>query len=186
MSHSLGALKFASDNKVMFYEYNGTSDVCISHLYDTIKEVSNNWGNHDWLSCACDKSEPVEIYSNYGGGFYWKGKACRACFAITENCNPYDHVYYENDKYEMSAMVDGLPEWMLEGVKYIAEVKKVLKDEIDARIVVSKVNGYGFYIQTQYFTPELLFEIAELKEFEKLVEDFEANKSAFPEQSPIL
>lgn len=177
MSHSRGAVKFNSDGKIMFYEYNGTSDVCIYHLYETIKEVSDNWFNHEWLNCDCGQDEPVEIYSNYGGGFYWKGKACRFCKAFTENASP-----YEADE----EIIDGQPEWMLDGVKYEVKVDRFTKLDSEDRISLSQVNSFGFYIGSQYFTPELLYKIAETEGFEKLVEDFEASKMEFSEESPIL
>ena len=104
MSHSYGAVQFDSDDKVMFYEYDGTSDVTISHLYDTRKEMEDNWRKGEWLDCKCGRDEPVEIYSNYGGGFYWDGRACRHCLAITENLKP--------DWDDGSSSSDGTPDWV--------------------------------------------------------------------------
>lgn len=82
MSHASGVVRFR-DGKFMFYEYNGTADVVISHLHDTMQGVLDGWRKSPWLDCKCDKGmEPVEIYSSYGGGFYWDGMACRTCRAI--------------------------------------------------------------------------------------------------------
>lgn len=82
MSHASGAVKFG-DGTVMFYEYNGTSEVAVSHLYDNMQGVADNWRNGEWLDCKCPKGmEPVEIYSSYGEGFYWPGEACRTCRAL--------------------------------------------------------------------------------------------------------
>ena len=93
MSHATGAVRFTADNRVMYYEYNGTSDVTISHLYETRQEVLDNWRNHTWLHCTCGKDEPAEIYTSYGFGFSWMGRACRHCYAITDGFNPGDEVF---------------------------------------------------------------------------------------------
>ena len=82
MSHVSGAIKF-KDETVMFYEYDGTSDICISHLYKTMKEVVGNWRKSAWLKCICGSEEDVEIYSSYGYGKLFKGKACKKCLSLT-------------------------------------------------------------------------------------------------------
>ena len=56
MSHAIGMIKF-KDGKIRFYEYNGTSDVPISHHYNTRHEVNDNWRNHEWLDCECGEEE---------------------------------------------------------------------------------------------------------------------------------
>jgi len=82
MSNATGAVKFA-DGTIRYFEYAGTSDVCISHLYETTEDVSENWRNHEWLNCDCGKGEPVSIYTQYGGGFYINGEACKHCNSLT-------------------------------------------------------------------------------------------------------
>jgi hypothetical protein len=82
VSHATGAVRFP-DGKVMFYLYNATSEVAISHLYDTMQAVVDSWGKGPWLNCTCPtEMEPVEIYSSYGLGFTYPGKACRTCRAL--------------------------------------------------------------------------------------------------------
>lgn len=89
MSSAEGAVKFA-DGEIWWYEYNGTSDIVVSHIY---KEMAENWRNHEWKTCECDEGEEVvEGYSSYGGGFYFKGLACRKCHSLKG-------VYSEADKY---------------------------------------------------------------------------------------
>jgi hypothetical protein len=34
------------------------------------------------MTCSCGKSEDVEVYSFYGGGFMMEGKACRKCCSL--------------------------------------------------------------------------------------------------------
>lgn len=101
MSHASGAVRFP-DGKVMFYEYNGTSEVAISHLYDNMQSVSDNWGKSPWLICTCPGMEQVEIYSSYGGGFTYPGKACRTCRAL------YGPRYTPET---VDATVNGEPQW---------------------------------------------------------------------------
>lgn len=98
MSHASGAVKFP-DGKIMHFEYNGTSDICISHLYETHEEMWAHWRKGTWLECSCGNDEPVEIGNNYGGGMYWNGRACRYCLAITDSLEPPD------------GWSDGFPEW---------------------------------------------------------------------------
>ena len=93
MSHSIGAVKF-KDGEVKFYEYNGTVDVPISHIYDTVDEVNENWRNHEWVNCTCGKEEPVSIFSDYGGGFYFDGLACKNCKSV---CTPGDFNIIERE-----------------------------------------------------------------------------------------
>lgn len=84
MSHATGALKF-NDGTIRYYEYNGTSDVVISHHYATKEEVSENWRKGKWVDCNCGKEEPVSIFTQYGHGFYIDGKACKHCNSVRSN-----------------------------------------------------------------------------------------------------
>lgn len=102
MSHASGAVRF-KDGTVMFYEYNGTSEVAVSHLYDNMQGVLDNWRKGEWLTCLCPNGmEPVEIYSSYGGGFTYPGLACRTCRALL------GPRYREED---VDATVSGEPQW---------------------------------------------------------------------------
>lgn len=84
MSHATGAIKF-KDNTIRYYEYNGTSDVVISHHYKTLDEVSENWRKGEWLECECGKEESVSIFTQYGSGYYIEGKACKRCNSVRSN-----------------------------------------------------------------------------------------------------
>lgn len=101
MSHASGKVKF-KDDKIMHYEYDGTSDWCIPKLYDTHEEMRNNWRKYEYEEIHCEHDlEDIEIYSDYGNGFYWKGKACRKCNMIIEGLNPYpcdDSIFITNGK----------------------------------------------------------------------------------------
>lgn len=107
MSHSIGAVHFKSDGKILFYEYNGTEDVIIPPLWETKAELSENWRCNPtpeaWEGCKCKRSEDVEIYSDYGGGGYWTGTSCRHCMLINEPLMPFGD--------ETLLYTDGVPKW---------------------------------------------------------------------------
>lgn len=106
MSHAVGAVKFA-DGEILFYEYNGTSDVAIPQLWPTTQEVDDNWRSGEWRNCQCAPvavHEPVSIMTTYGGGFYWNGRACRQCMSIVDGFQPF--LYMETNGYK-----DGEPAW---------------------------------------------------------------------------
>ena len=85
MSDAYGVVKFP-DGLLKYYRYDGTSDICNPSLYDNINDI---WKCHEWTVCNCGKDEPVEIYSDYGGGFSWPGRACRNCRCITDKLEPW-------------------------------------------------------------------------------------------------
>jgi len=94
MSHATGAIKF-KDNTIRYYEYDGTSDVVISHHYKTLDEVSDNWRKGEWLECECGKEEPVSIFTQYGGGYYIEGKACKICNSVRSNESDFEIIERE-------------------------------------------------------------------------------------------
>jgi hypothetical protein len=79
MSHALGAIQFP-DGHIRYCETG--DDYVISHHYETIEEVNANWRQHYPLSCDCGNEEEVDIYSDYGSGFYMEGKACLTCGSV--------------------------------------------------------------------------------------------------------
>ena len=110
MSHSDGAVKFL-DGTIMFFEYNGTVDVCIPVLYDTYDEMRANWRRTDLKNsdyyCKAEIGtlshswEWVRIATSYGGGFSWDGKVCRQCKRIVNNLEP-----------DYDSQEEGLPDWL--------------------------------------------------------------------------
>jgi hypothetical protein len=105
MSHATGMCRFDSDGLVMFFDYNGTTDVCVSHLVKTYDEVWDNIRNFNWLNCVDGKDEPCALFTDYGNGFYWKGRACRYCRAITEELSPFEPA---DDELKIT---HGVPKW---------------------------------------------------------------------------
>jgi hypothetical protein len=88
MSHAPGQILFP-DGHIMFFEYDGTSSICISHLYDQQPVMLDNWRKGERLLCNCGKDESVTFYADYGSGFTWEGRACRYCKAITDGLMPF-------------------------------------------------------------------------------------------------
>lgn len=106
MSHANGMVKFC-DGLILHCEYNGGVDIMLTPLWKSNKEVHDNWRTQPLINCACGQEEPVEIATDYGGGFYWEGKACRFCMCITDHRSPFD---YNDERINMSRE-DGLPVW---------------------------------------------------------------------------
>ncbi len=86
MSHSLSEVWTDDGLLVGYFEYNGTVDVCCTRVQRAPEGVSAHWrseGNSSACSCA-GSGQPVVLYTTYGGGFYWSGRVCWNCMAITE------------------------------------------------------------------------------------------------------
>lgn len=103
MGHSIGAVKF-NDDKILYYEYNGSVSVVLPKLYETEDDVHDNWRENPAADCVCGNDEAVRIMTTYGGGFSWNGRACRSCYAITDGFMPFNDC--EAVDYDKRA-----PEW---------------------------------------------------------------------------
>ena len=75
MSDALAQFCFA-DGTVFYGRYNGTTDLMRRAMVRTESEA---WQDMPWSNdpCRCKDWEPVKALSHYGGGFWWKGLACR-------------------------------------------------------------------------------------------------------------
>ena len=63
------------------------------------------WRNQPHNECKCGGDEPVEIATDYGRGFWWTGRACKTCKAITNGLGTgLDETMYDVEN-------DGLPDW---------------------------------------------------------------------------
>lgn len=96
MSHAYGQVFSKEDELLGWFEYNGTSDFALTAIQKTKEEVSNLWRtNSAHRECVCEdyEMEPdvvdVNLYSSYGGGFYWPSKICKRCMAIIDNTTPH-------------------------------------------------------------------------------------------------
>ena len=90
MSNTLG--KVYKDKVVVgYYEYYGTCDIVEPTIRKTAQEVYDLWRKPEYRKCTCGKpSEDVILYSDYGDGFHWSGKACLTCLVVVEGINVYD------------------------------------------------------------------------------------------------
>lgn len=117
MSASFVLVKFKRTGNIYYGCYEGTSDVTIPYLctpeecyieneqcYRPISYCRhlgdiNDWEFHDSVSDL----DQVEIYSDYGGGFYWHGKGSESIKMIKENLMPWDNCYED--------VQNGIPKW---------------------------------------------------------------------------
>lgn len=91
MSNALGQVLTRSGEVIGYFEYYGTADVCNQTIWPTSEEVYAHWRKDDPNECACHQQpEEVFIYTSYGNGFCWIGKACRHCMAIISPRMPFD------------------------------------------------------------------------------------------------
>ena len=91
MSHANGEV-IHNGLVVGHFEYNGTGDFAYRRIFPTHEELHRHWrtDHADDAACSCGK-EPVAVilYSDYGSGFNWDGKACLECCCIVEGNDPW-------------------------------------------------------------------------------------------------
>lgn len=123
MSKATGQVKFP-DGKIMFYLYYGTVDVELRDLYETFDAMHEFWeafnrsmiGIFSKRVCECDKNEPIEIATDYGGGMWWEGRACRYCMVINKgryNFNSYQEPAEPGNTPAYFYYNDDLPNWWI-------------------------------------------------------------------------
>ena len=112
MSRAMALIKFRKTGNIYCGCYDGTVDVmydcfyawnpdisvfdyCSKHANDSLEIIKNN---------KIDDIDDIEIYSDYGRGFYWDGKGSEKYKIITEGFAPW------NDW--PNSPTDGQPEWV--------------------------------------------------------------------------
>lgn len=117
MSASFGLVRFNRTGKVYYGCYEGTSDVMIPYLcipkecyddddqrYYPISYCRHLGDINDWkFPDSISDLDQVEIYSDYGGGFYWPSEGSESVKMIKGNLMPWENCY-EDMKY-------GIPQW---------------------------------------------------------------------------
>jgi hypothetical protein len=100
VSNAWAAVKF-EDGQILYAIYYGTADVMYETLWPTIKDA---WGAPGFSEDTDPPStdEPVLIYSDYGGGHHWSGRADRQSMRLTAGFSP-----YEAEDHQW-----GLPDWL--------------------------------------------------------------------------
>ena len=130
MSRALALVKFNRTGNIYMGVYNGTVDVlvpvvlppekCIDEegIYDVFRytEEAYNHLNTDEMEYDNSKIDDVEIYSDYGGGFYWDGKGVeKHGYILNDYLAPFNPTYYFNPyddtPNDSIAVVDGVPKW---------------------------------------------------------------------------
>ena len=124
MSAAWALIKFKKTGNIYYGCYEGTSDVLIPYIC-TPEECYNKetdcycpisycrelaYGHDKWefsviSNCACNSVEDldeVEIYADYGGGFYWTGEGSETLKMIKDPLDPWE----SNPTYK-----DGIPNW---------------------------------------------------------------------------
>ena len=117
MSAAYGMVKFKSTGNIYMCCYEGTSDFMIPWLfkpedclylgcYNAISYGRQLADEHESISLdisTIDDIDDIEIYSDYGSGFYWDGKGSESAKCITSEID------FGNCVYDYT---DGKPKWV--------------------------------------------------------------------------
>lgn len=127
MSSTFALVKFKTTGNVYFGCYDGTSDILIPHIltpeecydeeldcYCSIIECRKLAQYKSWMFPFDELVDDVEIYSDYGGGFYWSGTGSETIRMVREPLNM--STYYETK--------DGMPEWAREFLESLEKKEK--------------------------------------------------------------
>ena len=122
MSASFALIKFKTTGNIYYGCYEGTSDILIPFIFtpeecynketDCYCAISygrelNKRHNYSWeFPDNVNDLDDVEIYSDYGGGFYWSGTGSESAKMVKHYLDP----FYEMD----DDVTDGEPEWVKE------------------------------------------------------------------------
>jgi hypothetical protein len=95
MSRANGIVKF-DDTTEMYCIYDGTSDIMDNMLFDDPNDAWENYRLKKYNdSCSCD-GENVLIYTDYGGGTTYTGKACKKHKCIVFDFNNFLECEYRD------------------------------------------------------------------------------------------
>lgn len=114
MSKSYALIRFYKTGNIYYGVYNGTVDtlyfnICTAEdCYD--KELDGYYLIHylcnkqeDVLPKGAPDLDDVDIYTSYGGGFYWKGRGSESLKMVLEGLSPWE--------FEYDSVIDGKPDW---------------------------------------------------------------------------
>lgn len=126
MSATFGLVKFKKTGNIYYGCYEGTTDIMIPYLC-TPEECYNEKTDGYWAITYCRKLsdqhkswkfpdditdlDDIEIYSDYGGGFYWSGTGSESIKMINDYLMPYEQCWED--------MKDGEPEWVKEFLEHL-------------------------------------------------------------------
>lgn len=99
------------DGELRYGIYHGTCDIANDRLFATSDEAWEARETGDtswpWQTPVPSDPEPVVIFTNYGGGFYWDGTASKEM--VVDGRAPYGD---EWDGSGAKEMTDGRPGWL--------------------------------------------------------------------------
>ena len=135
MSASYGLVKFKKTGNVYYCCYEGTSDImipflctpeeCFDKSFDGFCAITycRELGDKakTWEFPEVDDLDDIEIYSDYGGGFYWNGIGSESAKMIKEEINFGEKVY---------EYTDGKPLWIND---FERELDKIYEKLINKR-----------------------------------------------------
>lgn len=133
MSRAIALVKFNKTENIYMGVYDGTVDVLVPvilppekclkddgcyHTFDSIEEAYNQF-NTDDLDYTDSDIDDVEIYSDYGGGFFWDGKGVEKYgYILNDYLAPFMRTYHfvpwDDSPDDSILVVDGKPEWVEE------------------------------------------------------------------------
>jgi len=91
VSHANGEIWSLDGNPLGYFEYDGTSDTVCTRVHLKVEDVRRNWRADNWRDCECGAlGQTVVLYSDYGCGFYWQGRVCWRCLAVTDGIYDFD------------------------------------------------------------------------------------------------
>lgn len=136
MSNAMALMRFKDTGTILMGIYDGTSDILCSYMYkpeffmnedgiykvfSKIKECFKMDDHYNSIvpEYTYDEVSDVEIWSDYGGTFWWEGKAVEKYgYILPMYIDPFRIEYSESEgKYiNVCDVVDGEPDWVQEFV----------------------------------------------------------------------
>ena len=136
MSRAIALVKFNKTGNIYIGVYDGTVDVLVPvvlppekclkddgcyHVFDSIEEAYNQFKStdRDLINYSNSEIDEVEIYSDYGGGFFWMAEGIESYGLIfNKYLAPFNYIDHftpwcldDNNSIEV---IDGVPEWAKE------------------------------------------------------------------------
>ena len=133
MSRALALMKFTDTGTILMGIYDGTVDCVYPKMFPCeyfynkeedcycVFDKEYDCLNADIVIDAVEKeATDVEIYSDYGGGFFWNGKAVESCGHILPHYrDPFRTSYSFYEDCNKIDIYDGVPEWAEDFMKNV-------------------------------------------------------------------
>lgn len=155
MGKSIALVKCKSDNSIYIGVYNGTSDTLERYFkpidkYESFEKLIEEIKSKYYARPPFNE-EPCEIYSDYGGGFWWNGTFDRKQRAVVKGYT-LDCIECERYGYEPE-IHNEIPDWVNE---VLGERQMSITDEIGNLPAVWKLeNPEGLYCpKCKLFMPD--------------------------------